>query len=93
MKITHLKKTLFRFHLNPIHSTLSVSVQRPGYFKKDKFQYQQLMLTRGFQSSSDTRLHFGLDSQASLDSILIVWPDQKFQLLKNITANQRLTIN
>jgi len=62
-------------------------------FQKDKFQYQQLMLTRGFQSSSDTRLHFGLDAQPTLDSILIVWPDQKFQLLKNIPANQRLTLN
>ena len=62
-------------------------------FQKDKFQYQQLMLTRGFQSSSDTRLHFGLGTQPTLDSILIVWPDQKFQVLKNIAPNQRLTIN
>src|SRR5260221_14482592 len=56
-------------------------------------QYQQLMLTRGFESSSDTRLHFGLDSSAVADSILIVWPDQKFQLLKNIPANKLLTVS
>ena len=49
-------------------------------------QYQELMLTRGFQSSSDTRLHFGLDSITHVDSLLIVWPDQKFQVFKNITA-------
>ena len=61
-------------------------------FQKTKMQYQQLMLTRGFQSSSDTRLHFGLDSSAAIDSILIVWPDQKFQVLKNITANKQLTV-
>jgi hypothetical protein len=61
-------------------------------FQKAKMQYQQLMLTRGFQSSSDTRLHFGLDSSAAIDSILIVWPDQKFQVLKNITANKQLTV-
>ena len=29
-------------------------------------QYPELMLTRGFESSSDTRLHFGLDSLTSL---------------------------
>ena len=61
-------------------------------FQKQKLQYQQLMLTRGFQSSSDTRLHFGLDSTTVIDSFLIVWPDQKFQLLKNIVANKQLTV-
>ncbi len=39
----------------------------------EKLQYQELMLTRGFESSSDTRLYFGLDS-LSADSLLIVWP-------------------
>ena len=60
-------------------------------FQKRKMQYQQLMLTRGFMSSSDTRLHFGLDSLA-VDSLLVVWPDQKFQVIKNVPANQQLII-
>ncbi len=55
-------------------------------------QYQQLMLTRGFQSSSDTRLHFGLDSSSVIDSILIVWPDQRFQILKNIPGNKQIVV-
>ncbi|MEO8111536.1 MAG: VCBS repeat-containing protein [Ginsengibacter sp.] len=57
-----------------------------------RMQYQQLMLTRGFQSSSDTRLHFGLDSTSVIDSILIVWPDQKYQVLKNVQANKQITV-
>ena len=61
-------------------------------FSKGKIQYQQLMLTRGFQSSSDTRLHFGLDSVSVVDSLLIVWPDQKFQVVKNVPANKQLLI-
>ncbi|MEP7252437.1 MAG: VCBS repeat-containing protein [Ginsengibacter sp.] len=60
-------------------------------FQKNKMQYEQLMLTRGFQSSSDTRLHFGLDS-SGVDSIIIVWPDQKFQVLKSITINKQLIV-
>ncbi len=55
-------------------------------------QYQELMLTRGFESSSDTRLHFGLDSMA-IDSLLIVWPDQKFQVIKNVEVNKQLVVN
>ena len=67
-------------------------------FAKDKLnasrmQYQQLMLTRGFESSSDTRLHFGLDSVFNIDSLLIVWPDQKYQVLKNIAANKQISIS
>ena len=61
-------------------------------FQKGRMQYQQLMLTRGFQSSSDARLHFGLDSAIVIDSMLVVWPDQKLQLIKNLPANKRLTI-
>ncbi|MEP6846981.1 MAG: VCBS repeat-containing protein, partial [Panacibacter sp.] len=61
-------------------------------FTNAKMQYQQLMLTRGFESASEPRLHFGLDSIATIDSILIVWPDQKYQVLKNIAANKQLII-
>jgi hypothetical protein len=61
-------------------------------FSKGKMQYQQLMLTRGFQSSSDAKMHFGLDSLKYIDSMLIVWPDQKFQLMKNIPAKGNLLL-
>ncbi len=61
-------------------------------FTKNKMQYEQLMLTRGFQSSSDTRLHFGLDTISVIDSIIIVWENQKYQTLKNIPANKPLTV-
>ncbi len=58
-----------------------------------KIQYQQLMLTRGFQSSSDTKLHFGLDSVKYIDSILVVWPNQKYQVIKNIPARGFMEVN
>lgn len=57
-----------------------------------KMQFQQLMLTRGFMSSSDTKLHFGLDDTDKVDSLLVVWPDQKYQLLKNVSVNQQLIV-
>ena len=61
-------------------------------FTKAGLQYQQLMFTRGFQSSSDTRLHFGLDSVEKIDSILIVWPDQQYQVITNIQINKPLNV-
>ncbi len=62
-------------------------------FQKNKMQYQQLMLTRGFQSSSDTRLHFGLDTASVIDSMLIVWPDQSFQIIKRPVGDSILHIS
>lgn len=61
-------------------------------FQKGKLQYQQLMLTRGFQSSSDARLHFGLDSLKTIDSLLVVWPDQSMQVIKSVKANQQMVL-
>ncbi|HNP54588.1 MAG TPA: CRTAC1 family protein, partial [Ferruginibacter sp.] len=59
-------------------------------FSGGRMQYQQLMLTRGFQSSSDAKLHFGLDTLHTIDSILIVWPSQKYQLVKYVPAKELL---
>ncbi|WP_462264625.1 VCBS repeat-containing protein [Mucilaginibacter sp.] len=61
-------------------------------FSGGGLQYQQLMLTRGFQSSVAPVLHFGLSKQKQADSLLVVWPNQTYQILKTVKANQRLTI-
>ncbi|MEZ2338581.1 VCBS repeat-containing protein [Mucilaginibacter sp. RCC_168] len=58
-----------------------------------QMQYEQLMLTRGFESAVEPRLHFGLGKSKSVDSVLIVWPNQAMQLFKNVRANQQLTID
>jgi hypothetical protein len=62
-------------------------------FSNGKMQYQQLMLTRGFESSCDTRLHFGMDSAAVADSILIVWPDERYQVLRTIKTDTLIAVN
>ncbi|ASU33369.1 hypothetical protein MuYL_1471 [Mucilaginibacter xinganensis] len=57
-----------------------------------QMQYEQLMLTRGFQSSVDARLHFGLGTRKKIDSILVVWPNQTYQVLKDVKINQALKL-
>ncbi|MEM6697084.1 MAG: VCBS repeat-containing protein, partial [Bacteroidota bacterium] len=56
-------------------------------------QYQELQLTRGFQSSVAPVLHFGLVEAIQIEQIEVIWSDGKTQILENITANQRLTLN
>jgi len=62
-------------------------------FCRGQMQYEQLMLTRGFQSSVEPKLHFGLGKQEKIDSLLVVWPNQTYQVIKNIKANQVLAID
>ena len=59
-------------------------------FTGKKMQYQQMMPARGFMSSSTTALHFGIDSLLNIDSILLVWPNQQYQLIKNPAINKKL---
>lgn len=54
---------------------------------------QELMPVRGYQSSVDYALVFGIGSQQKIDSLKIIWPDAKEQVLKDITANQTLTLS
>lgn len=61
-------------------------------FSGKQMQYEQLMLTRGFQSSVEPKLHFGLGSNKNIDSLLIVWPNQSYQVVKNVKADQLLKI-
>ncbi|MEO6526933.1 MAG: VCBS repeat-containing protein, partial [Gemmatimonadaceae bacterium] len=49
--------------------------------------------TRGFESSVDARLHFGLGRTARADSLIVVWPDGRFQALTNVAADTLLTLS
>lgn len=53
-------------------------------------QYQELQNARGYQSSSDYILHFGIGDKTLVDEIKINWNDDKISLLKNVKANQTI---
>ena len=53
-------------------------------------QFQELTLTRGFQSSVAPELHFGLGSADIIDSVEVHWPDGKYQLITSVGTNQLL---
>ncbi len=54
---------------------------------------KELYTTRGFMSSSTHDLHFGLGAKTDIDSIVIVWADQKKQNIINPKPNQRLVVS
>ncbi|MBL7698703.1 MAG: VCBS repeat-containing protein [Chitinophagaceae bacterium] len=56
-------------------------------FAKSGKQILEQMPSRGFQSSIDLTLHFGVGDNSVIDSILVRWPDQTGQLIENIKTD------
>jgi enediyne biosynthesis protein E4 len=48
---------------------------------------------RGYQSSVAPGLHFGLGEYDSIDQLEVYWPDGRYQVLNNIDANQKITLD
>ena len=61
-------------------------------FGNEKLGYQEMQVVRGYMSSTEPVLHFGLDSAAVVDEILVKWADGKVSSQKQVPANQVLKI-
>lgn len=57
-------------------------------YTKEGIQTLQNFTARGFESSVEPQLLFGLGTASMVDSLRIVWPDLKMQVVKNIKSNQ-----
>ncbi len=62
-------------------------------YTADGMQVQEYNLVRGYLSSVSPRLHFGLGQVQKIDSVIVAWPNGYHTLLKEVQANQSLTIN
>jgi hypothetical protein len=54
--------------------------------------YQELEPTRGFESSVDYVLTFGVGGIDTVQSVTVDWPDGRVSSLKKVPANQRLVV-
>jgi hypothetical protein len=62
-------------------------------YHKGILQLKEMYSVRGFQSSSEPMVHFGYGDNTIVDSIRIVWPNGKTQLLAQVKTNQTLVIS
>jgi hypothetical protein len=53
---------------------------------------QELQPTRGFQSSMDYVLTFGLGPVDTVQAVVVEWPDGRISTTANVAANQRLVV-
>lgn len=74
------------------NNTLGIGTKVIAYSKGKKY-FQEQFLSRGFQSSVDPILNFGLGEIKVLDSLIVIWPTDKIQKLTNVKVNQTLIID
>ncbi|MBL0744645.1 VCBS repeat-containing protein [Chryseolinea lacunae] len=55
-----------------------------------QLSYGEQQLQRGYLSSVDPVMHFGLGSK-EVDSLVIVWPGGKMQVMRDVSVNTRIT--
>jgi hypothetical protein len=56
-------------------------------------QMLEQMPTRGFQSSVDAQLHFGVGPSEQVDSLIVIWPDYRYQVLTDMAVDQTVTLS
>ncbi|MFO7258900.1 MAG: VCBS repeat-containing protein [Bacteroidota bacterium] len=55
--------------------------------------YLEQVPIRGFQSTVDSRLNFGLGDVDTLDQVIVTWPDGRITELRSVAANQILELD
>lgn len=70
---------------NPNGVGLQATIQIDG-----QRQYLEMTPNRGFFSSSQNILHFGLGKSKMIDSLWLRWPDGKVEFIQQVAANQVL---
>ncbi len=60
---------------------------------KDGEQFQEYFFVRGYESTMQEILSFGLGEATTVDRIEIVWPDGNMQVATNVEVNQHLRID
>lgn len=102
----NMESFLFENKANEIseNNFLKVSLQGPkgnrngigasiNIYFGDQVIFQEMMPSRGFQSSMEFDITVGLGQTQKIDSLRIIWPDDETQLLKNVGVNQKITLN
>jgi hypothetical protein len=59
----------------------------------DGILFRECTPYRGFLSSVDQVIHFGIGNDSTIKSLEVAWPNGKKQTLKNVAINQRLEVD
>lgn len=92
--ITNAKNNYLRLKLEgPVQNRDGIGAKISLYYDGKLQQFFQQKTVRGYLSSNDPVVHFGVGQVAKIDSAVIVWPDGKSNTLTSLAANQVVKVN
>lgn len=90
---TNNSKNFLNLNLGFIENNKEAIGSKAILYSNNSKQLKQLFKSRGFLSSTDNKLHFGLNKETLIDSVVIIWPDLKIQVIENPEINKTLKIS
>ncbi|MCW5517202.1 VCBS repeat-containing protein [Muriicola sp. Z0-33] len=73
-------------------NTFGIGARVEVYLPDGQKLIQELLPSRGYQSSVDYHLVFGLGTTEQIDKLKVIWPDGKVQLITDIKVDSTLTL-
>ncbi len=89
----HPQKSFLKLKLNGSGANVFAIGAKVTVMQKGDRQTMENIPSRGFQSSVDYALNFGLKTPEPVDTLLVVWPGGKRSILVNVLPNQTLEID
>jgi len=82
-----------RLHLaGPVGNAHGIGAKVTVEFSDGSRQFQQVKTVRGYLSSVEPMVHFGLGTSGPVSRLRVAWPDGKESVIENLTVNQVLTV-
>ncbi|NNF20603.1 MAG: VCBS repeat-containing protein, partial [Saprospiraceae bacterium] len=76
----------------PDKDRLGLNCRISLYYNSGSVQHKENQISRGFQSSIDPKIHFGLPQDASIDSLIVQWQNGTRKKYENLTTGSLVNI-
>lgn len=87
------KSNYLRVKLKGLPGNLMGIGSRVEIYYNGNRQCREFEVQRGYESTVEPLLHFGLAENKSIDSLIVQWPGGKSQLIKSVKANQVIELD
>ncbi|MDN5215251.1 VCBS repeat-containing protein [Fulvivirgaceae bacterium BMA12] len=86
--LNYLRIKLIGPEKNPLGIGAGITLKYNG-----NIQYEEFKIVRGYLSSVEPIVHFGLDTISAIASLEVKWKDGKSSILENVPTNQNIEID